>query len=113
MHVSTERYGQRGIKVCNEWLDYKTFREWAEAHGYEERLHLPKGQRLSIERIDPDGNYEPSNCEWVTLSENVRRSSLHRLRREQALRDKLKTLEAQIEILRREVTQLKLGRGVR
>lgn len=50
-------YGGRGIKVCDEWQDYFTFKEWALTHGYRDDL--------SIERIDNDKGYEPSNCTWI------------------------------------------------
>ena len=58
-------YGGRGIAVCSEWqTDYSAFRVWALSHGYE------KG--LSIDRIDPDGNYCPENCRWITMAEQQR-----------------------------------------
>lgn len=57
------RYGGRGIKVCQEWQeDFQAFYDWAMANGYQEDLE--------IDRIDNDGNYEPSNCRWVTHKEN-------------------------------------------
>lgn len=54
-------YGGRGICVCDEWRDYLNFRIWALNNGYKDTL--------SIDRIDPDGNYEPKNCRWVTQKE--------------------------------------------
>ena len=57
-----ERYGARGIRVCNEWdNDFLLFKEWAMQNGYKEGL--------TIDRINVDGDYEPSNCRWLTLSE--------------------------------------------
>lgn len=55
------RYGGRGITVCDEWLEFLPFYEWSIANGYSDNL--------TIERIDNDGNYEPSNCKWCTQHE--------------------------------------------
>jgi hypothetical protein len=52
-------YGQRGIKICAEWVNsFESFYKWAIENGYK--------KELSIDRINVNGNYEPSNCRWVT-----------------------------------------------
>lgn len=65
-------YGGRGISVCDAWeSSFAAFKEWALANGYREGL--------SIDRIDVNGNYEPSNCRWSTQREqsrNTRRNIL-------------------------------------
>ena len=60
-----KNYGNRGIKVCDEWLDKKTglitFYNWSIKNGYSDEL--------TLDRIDVNGNYEPSNCRWTTMKE--------------------------------------------
>ena len=59
-----KNYGGRGIKMCDEWRNSsKAFIEWALNNGY--------SIGLDVDRIDNNGNYEPSNCQFLTRSENV------------------------------------------
>ena len=71
-------YGGRGIKVCDEWLGengYDIFAEWALANGYD--VNAKHGE-CTIDRINCNGNYEPSNCEWRTnkQQQNNRRDNV-------------------------------------
>lgn len=67
---SYPRYGGRGIRICPEWSDFSAFQEWALSHGY--------ADNLTIDRIDNDGDYEPSNCRWVTMKEQSSNTSRNR-----------------------------------
>lgn len=70
-HKSYNRYGGRGITVCDEWRnDFAAFYEWAMANGY--------ADNLTIDRKDTNGNYEPSNCRWVTMKEQQNNRSNNR-----------------------------------
>ena len=61
-NVSYKSYGKRGISVCDEWRnDYWSFHKWSLENGY--------ADDLTIDRIDSDGNYEPSNCRWATYQQ--------------------------------------------
>lgn len=63
-------YGGKGIIICDEWLKengFLNFYNWSIKNGY--------NINLSIDRIDELGNYEPDNCQWIILSENVAKAN--------------------------------------
>ena len=67
-----KHYGGRGIKMCDEWLsDFMVFYNWSIKTGYREDL--------TIDRIDVNGNYEPSNCRWAsdTVQRNNKRNTVY------------------------------------
>ena len=68
-----KNYGGRGISICDEWKNsFETFCKWALENGYKEGL--------SIDRIDHEKNYEPSNCRWtdeITQQNNRTNNTLY------------------------------------
>lgn len=65
-----KHHAGRGITVCEEWLKFETFRDWAMSNGYD--------GGLSIDRIKGDKGYSPNNCRWTTYtvqSQNKRKQS--------------------------------------
>lgn len=63
-HKEYKNYGARGVHVCDEWKDFSKFAEWSFNNGYEDSL--------SIDRINFNGDYCPSNCRWATMKQQQR-----------------------------------------
>lgn len=62
---SYKNYGERGIKVCEEWRNnFQAFYDWSMSNGYNDNL--------TIDRIDNDENYSPNNCRWVDYKTQAR-----------------------------------------
>lgn len=60
-----KHYGARGITMCDEWKDsFQAFYDWSMANGY--------ADNLTIDRIDNNKGYEPSNCRWITMKQQER-----------------------------------------
>lgn len=57
-------YRDRGVRACDAWMQFHVFAAWATANGY--------AGNLTIDRVDSDRGYEPDNCRWVTLRDNLR-----------------------------------------
>lgn len=58
-----KNYGGRGIGVCDEWMEFEPFLEWALSSGYQKGLEL--------DRTDNSLGYSPDNCRWITRRENL------------------------------------------
>lgn len=71
-HPSYKYYGERGIKVCNEWLQNPVaFYNWSIENGFSEEL--------TLDRIDVNGDYTPENCRWVTIKEQNKNKRNNRI----------------------------------
>lgn len=65
-------YGGKGIKVCDEWLEsWYAFEDWAMENGYNDSL--------TLDRIDPEGNYSPENCRWISMKEQANNRTSNRM----------------------------------
>lgn len=63
--INYKNYGERGIKVCDEWLDsFENFYKWSMNSGYDDTL--------TLDRIDNDDDYKPNNCRWSDYTQQER-----------------------------------------
>lgn len=69
-HPAYPRYGGRGIRICDEWLDFAEFQRWALSSGYTDKM--------TIDRIDSDRGYTPDNCQWLTKSEHAKKTNFEK-----------------------------------
>jgi len=69
-HTCYYKYGAKGISVCDRWLKFEAFLE---------DMGPKPTAKHSIDRIDPKGNYEPSNCRWATMREQQNNRTSNRL----------------------------------
>lgn len=68
--IGYKNYGGKGIKMCEEWQSYISFRDWAIANGY--------SNELTIDRINNEKDYCPENCRWATMKQQRHNSSQNR-----------------------------------
>lgn len=69
---SYKYYGAKGVRVCDRWMDFNTFRQ---------DMGNPPGADYELDREDPEGDYDPLNCRWLPKRENVLRALASKKRR--------------------------------
>ena len=71
-----KNYGARGIKVCDEWKNnYLSFKKWAYENGYNE----DETKKYTLDRINVNDDYKPSNCRWVDYKTQANNKTNNRL----------------------------------
>ena len=76
-HKYYDRYGGRGIKICDRWQGAHGFRNFLKDMGEKPEHGKTKGgiAKYTLDRINPDGDYCPENCRWATWKEQARNKS--------------------------------------
>lgn len=64
-------YGGKGITVCEQWIDFSGFREWALSSGYKENL--------TLDRVDGNKGYCPDNCRWASYKDQANNTTQNRI----------------------------------
>jgi len=83
--------GYKGVQVHTEWVEFVPFYEWAITHDWRDGL--------SLDRIDPNGDYEPDNCRWVHPEEQADNTKATRRARRTTSAKYVRTLRKTIEAL--------------
>lgn len=96
---SYKSYGGRGIKICSQWLSFD---------GFAKDMAATFKRGLSLERVDVNGNYEPSNCKWIPLADQAKnkRSTNAKLVLERVLEKVERFPKDAVDIIRTELQHL-------
>lgn len=105
-----KNYGGRGIKVCEEWQNYEAFKKWALENGYDEKA--PRGE-CTIDRINIDGNYEPTNCRFANTKEQARNRTGTKYIEIDGVRKSLMTWAEEYDIPAQILRKRYYGNGIR
>ena len=96
-------YSERGITVCAEWSEFEAF--LADMGERPSSAH-------SIDRIDPNGNYEADNCQWVTATEQANNRRSNRWVAYRGMKVSLRTaLRMAGDVVRKDTARRRLNRG--
>ena len=90
------RYGGRGIKVCDRWLE--SFENFIEDMYDKHQEAFAKNPKCQIDRIDNDGDYEPDNCRWVSSLENNRNRDNRGLKLRKLTDDQVREIRRKYEL---------------
>jgi len=71
-------YGGRGIRCADEWKEFEPFQKWALSTGFDEDIAESGRNKITLDRIDTNGNYEPDNCRWTGMTTQARNKRLRK-----------------------------------
>jgi hypothetical protein len=107
--AAVKYYIERGITVTESWRTFIPFKDWALANGYAEDL--------TLDRIRSDGNYDPSNCQWISMAENLRKRSgvtmtmakAREVRERKAKGERVKDLASEYRVMENQIYRIVRG----